>query len=160
MKKWLPAKHATLFRLNNKNVQVIFKDKSEIILSSTKKTLTYLNKKRKSVEYTLENALQSTNSDLAKRIEYTRSLVKTLLYKKPNPDIFSSHYSNPRNSKGITARRASSHLFGFSPSQPTASGLIQKKEKAEILNSSIQPFRLSNKRQSAPIISNSNRAPL
>ena len=34
IKKWMRTPHALLFRLSNKIVQVIFEDKSEIVLAS------------------------------------------------------------------------------------------------------------------------------
>lgn len=39
------TKHAILFRLSNKVVQVIFEDKSELIMSSLTKKVLYINKK-------------------------------------------------------------------------------------------------------------------
>ena len=41
----MKTKHAIMFRLSNKIVQVNFTDKTEIILSSESKMLTYVNKK-------------------------------------------------------------------------------------------------------------------
>lgn len=43
VKKWMKTKHAIMFRLSNKIVQVNFTDKSEIILSSEQKLVTYIN---------------------------------------------------------------------------------------------------------------------
>jgi len=45
LKKWMKTRHAILFRLSNKIVQVNFTDKTEVILSSELKMLTYVNKK-------------------------------------------------------------------------------------------------------------------
>lgn len=45
VKKWMKTKHAIMFRLSNKIVQVNFTDKSEIILSSEQKLVTYINLK-------------------------------------------------------------------------------------------------------------------
>jgi len=44
VKKWMRTKHAIMFRLNNKVVQVCFQDKTEIILCSDTKTVTYFNR--------------------------------------------------------------------------------------------------------------------
>jgi len=44
VKKWLRTKHAIMFRLSNKVVQVIFQDQTEIILSSELRVVTYVNK--------------------------------------------------------------------------------------------------------------------
>lgn len=45
LKKWMKTRHASLLRLSNKIVQVAFSDKTEIILSSESKLVTYVNKK-------------------------------------------------------------------------------------------------------------------
>lgn len=45
VKKWMKTKHAIMFRLSNKIVQVNFTDKTEIILSSEQKLVTYINLK-------------------------------------------------------------------------------------------------------------------
>lgn len=45
VKKWLRTRHATMFRLSNKVVQVNFQDNTEIVLSSETKSVSYLNKK-------------------------------------------------------------------------------------------------------------------
>ena len=44
VKKWMKTKHAIMFRLSNKVVQVTFTDKTEILLSSENKLVTYVNK--------------------------------------------------------------------------------------------------------------------
>ena len=41
----MKTKHAIMFRLSNKIVQVDFTDKTEIILSTKSKMVTYVNKK-------------------------------------------------------------------------------------------------------------------
>ena len=41
----MKTKHAIMFRLSNKIVQVCFTDKTEILLSSENKLVTYLDKK-------------------------------------------------------------------------------------------------------------------
>jgi len=45
VKKWMRTRHAIMFRLSNKIVQVCFQDKTEIILSSESRVVTYCNKK-------------------------------------------------------------------------------------------------------------------
>ena len=44
VKKWLRTKHAIIFRLSNKIIQVIFFDQTEIILHSENHAITYVNK--------------------------------------------------------------------------------------------------------------------
>jgi polo-like kinase 1 len=45
VKKWMRTKHAIMFRLSNKIVQVNFQDHTEILLNSENRFVTYVNKK-------------------------------------------------------------------------------------------------------------------
>lgn len=45
VKKWMRTKHAIMFRLSNKIVQVNFQDHTEILLNSENRLVTYVNKK-------------------------------------------------------------------------------------------------------------------
>jgi len=53
LKKWMRTRHAILFRLSNKIVQVTFEDGSEIVMSSTNKKVSYLNKMGERTNYLL-----------------------------------------------------------------------------------------------------------
>ena len=44
LKKWVRTRHAILFRLSNRTVQVLFFDRSEVLLSSEARMVTYVNK--------------------------------------------------------------------------------------------------------------------
>ena len=68
-----------MFRLSNKIVQVDFKDKTEIILSSENKMVTYVNKKGERSNYPLATALESTNLEMAKRLKYTKEILQHML---------------------------------------------------------------------------------
>ncbi len=46
LKRWFRAKHAVIFRMNNKTVQVIFTDGTELIINSVNKVVAYFNKNR------------------------------------------------------------------------------------------------------------------
>lgn len=59
VKKWMKTKHAIMFRLSNKVVQVDFTDKTIIILNSETKSVTYINKKGEKQNYPLSTALDS-----------------------------------------------------------------------------------------------------
>ena len=61
VKKWMKTRHATLFRLSNKVVQVNFEDGSEIAMSSVSKKVSYLDKKGDRTNYLLSQALDSEN---------------------------------------------------------------------------------------------------
>ena len=53
VKKWMRTKHAIMFRLSNKVVQVDFQDKTEVLLNSESRWVTYLNKKGEKVRMPL-----------------------------------------------------------------------------------------------------------
>ena len=73
------TKHAILFRLSNKLVQVIFEDKTEIILSSESREVIYLNKRNEREVYSLSTALDSTNKEMTKRLKYTKDILGHML---------------------------------------------------------------------------------
>ena len=80
VKKWMKTKHAIMFRLSNKVVQVIFhQDNTEIILSSELKVVTYVNKKRERLQFPLSSALESSNQEMAKRLKYTKDILTQML---------------------------------------------------------------------------------
>ena len=82
LKKWMKTKHAIMFRLSNKIVQVDFQDKTQIILSSQSKMVTYVNKKSERSEYPIATALESRNSEMAKRLKYTKEILTHMLGNK------------------------------------------------------------------------------
>ncbi len=84
VKKWLKTKHAIMFRLSNKIVQVNFQDATEIILSSESKVVTYVNKKGERQSYPLSSALDSTNAEMAKRLKYTKEILTRMLNQNQN----------------------------------------------------------------------------
>ena len=75
----MKTRHAIMFRLSNKIVQVDFTDKTEIILSSEKKLVTYMNKKGERSEHSLATAMESSNSEMAKRLKYTKEILTHML---------------------------------------------------------------------------------
>lgn len=79
VKKWMKTKHAIMFRLSNKIVQVNFTDRTEIILSSEQKLVTYINLKGERSEYPLATALDSRNAEMAKRLKYTKEILTHML---------------------------------------------------------------------------------
>lgn len=82
LKKWMKTKHASLLRLSNKIVQVAFLDNTEIILSSESKLVTFVNKKGERVKCPIASALDSENTDLTKRLKYTKEILTLMLQNK------------------------------------------------------------------------------
>ncbi|KAL4504560.1 hypothetical protein ABPG72_010006 [Tetrahymena utriculariae] len=79
VKKWMKTKHAIMFRLSNKIVQVSFQDKTEILLSSENKMVTYVDRKGTRTDYPLSTALESSNTEMSKRLKYTKDILTHML---------------------------------------------------------------------------------
>jgi polo-like kinase 1 len=79
VKKWMKTKYAILFRLSNKIVQVNFTDKTELLLSSEHKQVTYVNRTGVRKDYHLVAAMESDNHEMTKRLKYTRELLTHML---------------------------------------------------------------------------------
>ena len=79
VKKWMRTRHAIMFRLSNKIVQVCFQDHTEIILSSESRVVTYANKKGERLSYPLSTALESNNYEMTKRLKYTKDILTHML---------------------------------------------------------------------------------
>jgi len=94
VKKWMRTKHAIMFRLSNKIVQVCFQDHTEIILSSESRVVTYVNKKGERTTYPLSTALDSNNQEMTKRLKYTKDILTHMLT------------NNPGNNQGSTGTNA------------------------------------------------------
>jgi len=77
--KWVRTKHAIMFRLSNKIVQVNFQDHTEIILSSETRMVTYVNKKGERKSYHLSQAVDSGNLEMSKRLKYTKDILTHML---------------------------------------------------------------------------------
>ena len=79
VKKWMRTRHAIMFRLSNKIIQVCFQDKTEIILSSESRVVTYANKKGERTTYPLSTALEMSNYEMTKRLKYTKDILTHML---------------------------------------------------------------------------------
>ncbi len=71
----MKTKHATMFRLSNKIIQVSFIDKTEILLCSENKMVTFVDKKGTKSNYPLSSALDSENIEMSKRLKYTKDII-------------------------------------------------------------------------------------
>ena len=79
VKKWMRTRHAIMFRLSNKIVQVCFQDHTEIILSSESRVVTYVNKQSERSTYPLSSALENSNYEMTKRLKYTKDILTHML---------------------------------------------------------------------------------
>lgn len=78
VKQWLKTKHAIMFRLSNGIFQVDFFDKSQLLLSTVKKVILFRSKEGEKTIETLNDALHETNSQMSRRIKYTREILNSL----------------------------------------------------------------------------------
>jgi len=101
VKKWMKTRHAIMFRLSNKIVQVNFTDKTEIILSSENKIVTYVNKKGERSHYPLATALESSNNEMAKRLKYTKEILTHMLNNNNNHGSTGQTQPQPAVNMGI-----------------------------------------------------------
>jgi len=79
VKKWTRNKHAIMFQLSNKIVQVVFFDKTEAVLSSKAHAVTYVDKRGQVCTYPLSNVLDVPSPELAKRLRYTKDILVNML---------------------------------------------------------------------------------
>ena len=79
VKKWTRTRSAILFRLSNKVVQVTFHDHTELILSSEHKQVTYINKQGEKAVQPLSSALESGNTEMSKRLRYTKEVLGDMM---------------------------------------------------------------------------------
>ena len=73
------TRHAIMFRLSNKIVQVNFQDHTEILLSSESKLVMYVNKRGERQSYPLSSAMESSNLEMVKRLKYTKDILTHML---------------------------------------------------------------------------------
>lgn len=69
-----------------------FLDKTEIILSSENKMVTYLNKKGERSFFPLTTALESHNNDMTKRLKYTKEVLTHMLGNNPQTQMPTLQY--------------------------------------------------------------------
>lgn len=79
VKKWTRNKHAIMFQLSNKIVQVVFFDRTEAVLSSKAHAVTYVDKRGQVCTYPLSNVLEVPSPELAKRLRYTKDILVNML---------------------------------------------------------------------------------
>eukprot|EP00826_Nyctotherus_ovalis_P020232 TRINITY_DN1633_c0_g2_i7.p1 TRINITY_DN1633_c0_g2~~TRINITY_DN1633_c0_g2_i7.p1 ORF type:complete len:264 (-),score=65.78 TRINITY_DN1633_c0_g2_i7:102-893(-) len=73
------TKHAILFRLSNKTIEVVFEDKTEIILNSQKREAVYVNKEGSWETFSLTAALTSNNAETTKRLKYAKEVLASVV---------------------------------------------------------------------------------
>ena len=77
VRKWMKTKQAIIFRLSDKTIQFGFKDNTEIIFY--KDNISYKNKKGEVNIFTIDDALNSTNFEMTKRIKYAQNILTKMI---------------------------------------------------------------------------------
>ena len=77
LRKWMKTNQAIIFRLSNKTIQVIFKDRSEIILFG--EFVSYKDKKDVTKIMKIEDAVNSSNFEMNKRIKYVQNIFTKIM---------------------------------------------------------------------------------
>lgn len=75
VKKWTRNKHAIMFQLSNKIVQIFFFDKAEAVLSSKTRMATYTDRNSQVCSYPFSNVWDVPNPELARRLRHTKDIL-------------------------------------------------------------------------------------
>jgi polo-like kinase 1 len=79
LKKWVRTKHAIFFRLSDQTVQIVFYDHTEVLLTPDERHITYVDKNKSRKTYFLTDELVGCNTEIAKRLKYTKEILQQLL---------------------------------------------------------------------------------
>lgn len=79
VKRWLRTRHAIIFRLSNKTVQVCFFDNTEIFLASEARLVTFTNHSGERSTFSLKEIANRPMPDVAKRLKYTKDILYQLI---------------------------------------------------------------------------------
>jgi len=103
VRKWLRTRHSFVFRLSNKVIQFIFNDKTEIILNSGEKLVVYVDKNNSRSIFPLSSALENSNKEMVKRLDYAKKILEHMLNKhKEKTNIMRDDIDNNYSSKQLT----------------------------------------------------------
>lgn len=78
IKKWKRTNDSILFRLSNKLYQVIFNDKSQIILSSETRSIVYKNSEGEKKIFPIAASLKFGSEEVSKKVQYVKDLLSTI----------------------------------------------------------------------------------
>jgi hypothetical protein len=79
VKKWVRTKHAILFSLSNRTIQVIYYDQTELLLTPDIAYLTFVDKQRKRFTYNFTDDLVGASAEIEKRLRYAKDIMLQLL---------------------------------------------------------------------------------
>lgn len=79
VKKWMRTRHAVLFHLNNKAVQVQFLgDETDLLFSTRSQAVTYVDKRKERHTYALQTVTDVQNQEMSKRLRYVKDMLLNL----------------------------------------------------------------------------------
>lgn len=78
IKKWIKTKAAMFFRLNNRVLQVSFKDNTTIIMDTDDKKLTFIGQKEDVHFCPLESSVTIEDKEISKRVKYTEEVLRQI----------------------------------------------------------------------------------
>ena len=79
VKKWVRTRHAILFRMSNRTVQVAFFDGTELGMSCLGKTVSFVDKVGNRDVFSLSDIATSGRSDVSKRLKYTKDILYQII---------------------------------------------------------------------------------
>jgi len=79
VKKWVKTRHAILFRMSNRVVQINFFDHTAIVLSSDSHRMTFVSKDGTRTHHGLASVMGEGRPDIAKRLKYTKDILSQLI---------------------------------------------------------------------------------
>ena len=103
LKKWVRTRHSILFRLSNRTVQVVFFDRTEVLLSSEARIVTYLDKQGVRIQHSLDEVLRTGRADITKRLRYTKDIMYRLIHLQQTPantNTNANSHSNTNSGNG------------------------------------------------------------
>jgi polo-like kinase 1 len=79
VKKWIKTRHAILFRMSNRTVQVQFFDGSELGMSCLGKTVSFMDKTGVRDVFALGDIATAGRPDVSKRLKYTKDILYQII---------------------------------------------------------------------------------
>ena len=79
VKKWMITRHALIFRLSSRSIQVNFTDHSELTLNCDLNVVTFSNRKGDKIKLALPKAIHSNNADILRRLKYSRDALRHMM---------------------------------------------------------------------------------
>ena len=97
LRKWIKTNQAIIFRFSDKTIQVIFKDHTEIILFND--MVSYKDKNKNIKIFKIEEAINSSNFEMNKRIKYVQNIFTKIINNNTNNQKNEEEKEKEKNEK-------------------------------------------------------------